>query len=132
MVVDQLTERRVHRRFVHARLLYVTADAEQLGAAVLLWTELGEPLRAVEDDQRHVAERFDVVHRGRAVVQPLDGWERRLQPRLRARPCERFDERRLLARLVRAGAAVHEDVALEAAAEDVLPEVAGLVGLLEL
>ena len=53
-------------------------------------------------------------------------------PRLRALALERLDERRLLARFVGAGAAVHVDVAVEAAAEDVLAEVAGLVGLVDL
>ena len=131
VAVDQLAQRRVHRRFVDARPLHVAADAEQLRAAVLLRTERGEPLRAVQDDERHVAERLDVVHRGRALIEAGDGRERRLDARLRALAFERFDERRLLARLVGAGAAVHVDVAVEAAAEDVLAEEPGLVGLLD-
>ena len=89
----------------------------------------GEPLRAVQHDQRHVAERLDVVHRRRAVVETFDRRKRRLQARLRALAFERLDERRLLARFVGAGAAMHVDVAVEAAAVDVLAEVPGLIGL---
>ena len=66
---DQLAQRRVHRRLVDARPLHVAADAEQLRSAVLLRSERREPLRAVEDDQRHVAERLDVVHRRRALIE---------------------------------------------------------------
>ncbi len=69
VVVDQLVQRRLHRRFVHARLLHVAADAEQLRPAVLLGAERGEPLGAVQQDRRQVAERLDVVDRGRAVVE---------------------------------------------------------------
>jgi hypothetical protein len=47
-------------------------------------------------------------------------------------PFERFDQRRLFTRLVGAGAAVNVDVAVEAAAEDVLAEISGGVGLLQL
>ena len=36
LAVDQLAQRRVHRRFVDARALHVAADAEQLRPAVLL------------------------------------------------------------------------------------------------
>ena len=124
---DQLTQRRVHRRFVHARPLDLTADAEQLGSAVLLRAQLGEPLRPIQDDERHVAERLDIVHRGRALIEARDRWKRRLDARLRALAFERFDERRFLAGFVRAGAAMHVDVAIEAAAQDVLAEIPGLV-----
>ena len=46
-VVDQLAQRRLHRRFEDARLLHVAADAVQLRAAVLLGAERREPLGAV-------------------------------------------------------------------------------------
>ena len=64
---DQLLQRRLHRRFEDAGLLDVAADAEQLRPAVLLGTERGEPLGAVQQDRRQVAERLDVVDRGRAL-----------------------------------------------------------------
>ena len=68
-IEDQLLDRRVHRRFVGAGLLHVAADAIELRPAVFLRSELGEPLRAVHQDRRQVAERLDVVDRRRAVVE---------------------------------------------------------------
>ena len=85
-----------------------------------------------QHDGRYVAQRLDVVDRRRTLVQPGDRRKGRLQPRLRALALERLDERRLLARLVCAGATVHEDVAVEPAAEDVLAEISGRIGLLDL
>ena len=131
LAVDQLAQRRVHRRFVHAGPLHVAADAIELRAAILFGAEAGKPLGTVEDDQRNVAERLDVVHGGRALIQTGDSRERRLDARLRALALERLDERRLLACFVRAGAAMHVDVAVETAAEDVLPEEPGAIGLLD-
>ena len=114
VAVDQLAQRDVHRRFVHAGRLHVAADAVQLRAAVLLGAEAGVPLRALRDDQRHIAERLDVVHRRRLAVEADDRRKRRLVARLRALAFERFEQRGLFARLVGAGAAVDEDVAVEA------------------
>ena len=131
LAVDELLERDVHRRLVGARPLDVSADAEELRPAVLLRANLREPLGAPLDDERHVAERFDVVDRRRAAVEAGDRRERRLEPRLRALALERLDERGLFAGLVRAGAAVHEHVAVEAAAIDVLAEMTGLVGVVD-
>ena len=84
------------------------------------------PLRTIE---RYVAERLDVVHRGRAVVQPFDRGKRRLDPGLGALPLERFDERGFFAGFVGAGAAMDEDVAVEAAAVNVLPQMPGPIRL---
>ena len=80
----------------------------------------GEPLRAVEDDERHVAQRLDVVDGGRTLIETRDRRERRLDARLRSFPFERFDQRCLLPGFVRTGTPVHVDVAVETAAEDVL------------
>ena len=57
------------------------------------------------------------------LYRPDDGRERRLDARLRALPFQRLDERRLLSGFVRAGAAMNDDVAVEAGAEDVLADV---------
>ena len=132
VVVDQLAQRRIHRRFVHARLLHMPADAIELRAAVLLGTKLRKPLRTIQQDERHVAERLDVIDRRRALIKALDGRKRRLEPRLRALSFERFDECGFFTRLIRTGATMNEHVAIESAAEDVLPEIAGRVRLLEL
>ena len=61
------------------------------------------------EDARRRRDRLDVVHRGRRGIQPGDGGERRLRPRLAALALERLEERRLLAADVRARAAVDDD-----------------------
>ena len=62
-------------------------------------------------------------------VEAGDRRERRAQPRLAAAALERVEQRRLLAADVGAGAGVHDDLEVEAGAEDVLAEVARLVRL---
>ena len=129
--VDELAQRDVHRRFVDARPPDVARHAVELRPAVLLRPERREPLRAVSQDERHVGERLDVVHGGRTVVEADDGRKRRLVARLRALAFERFEQRRLFARFVRARAAMDEDVAVEARSENVLAEESARVGLVD-
>ena len=102
----------------------MAADAEQFRAAVFFGTDAAEPLGSVLDDERHVAQRLDVVHGRRAAPQPLDSREWRLDARLRAFALERFNQRCFLARLVGAGAPMDVDLAIEAGAENVLPDAA--------
>ena len=125
VVVDQLAQRHLHRRLEHAGPLDLAAHAEQLRPAVLLGPERREPLGAAGHHQRRVAQRLDVVDRRRAAPQAGHGRERRLEARLRALALERVEQRRLLAGLVGAGAAVQVDLAVPAAAEDVRADVAG-------
>src|SRR5207342_1158369 len=84
LAVDQLAQRRVHRRLVDTGALDVPADAKELRAAVLFGTHAGKPFGAVQHDERYVAERLDVVHRGRLLIQAGDRREGRLDARLRA------------------------------------------------
>src|SRR5205085_3291077 len=100
----------------------MSADAEQLGPAVLFGPERGEPLRAIQHDWRQVAQRFDVIDRGGLVIETGDRGKRRFDTRLRALALERFNQRRLFPRLVRAGSAMNDDVAVEAGTEDVLAD----------
>src|SRR5262245_48968974 len=92
-VVDQVTKRHIHRGFVRARTRDMPADAKQFRTAILLRSNLREPLWTVLDDQRHVTERLDVVDSGRTAPQPFHCWKRRLDAWLRALAFERFDER---------------------------------------
>jgi hypothetical protein len=66
------------------------------------------------------------------LIQARDGRKGRLDPRLRPLAFERFDECRLFPGFIGARAAVHVDVAVESAAEDVPAKIAGLVRLLDL
>src|SRR5205807_9633908 len=81
------------------------------------------------DDERHVAQRLDVVDGGRLAVETDHRRERRLVARLRALAFERLEERGLLARFVCAGAAMDVDVAVEPGAEDVLAQQSARVRL---
>ena len=80
---------------------------------------------------RHVAERLHVVDDSGLSVQTFDGRKRRLEARLPAKPLERLDERGLLSADVRTCAAMHDDVAIETAAQDVLADVPARPGLLD-
>ena len=65
---------------------------------------------AIQDDVRHVRQRLDVVDHGRLAEEPGVHRERRLVARLAAPPFDRFEDRRLFAADVGAGAAADLDV----------------------
>ena len=71
---------------------------------------------------------LDVVDRGRAAVDARAGRERRLQPRLALLALQAFQQRRLVAADVGAGAVVDVDVEVPAV-DVVLADQLGLVGL---
>src|SRR5262249_20297315 len=121
----------VHRPFVDAGPLHVAADAVQLRSAVFLRPERRVPLGAFRDDERHIAERLDVVHRRRLVVETDYRGKRRLVTRLGAFAFERLEQRGFFAGLIRAGTAMHEDVAVEPGAEDVFPQEPTRIGLVD-
>ena len=110
-------------------LLDVAADRDELRAGRVLHADLGVALGAELDDVRQRRQRLDVVDQRRALVEALVGGERRLQARVAAFALERVEQAGLLAADVGAGAAVQDERAVEARAEDVAAEVAGLVGL---
>src|SRR5262252_9120260 len=130
-IFDQLAKRDVHRRFVDARPLDMSADAVELRAAVLFRAESREPLGAFGDDEGHVAEGLDVVDGRRLVIEADDGGKRRLVARLGALAFKRLEERGLFAGLIGTGPAVHEDIAVEPGAEDVPAEEPARVGLVD-
>ena len=131
LLLEQLADRRAELHLVVAGAVDVAAAAEHPCPRALLGAERLEPLAAALDDVRHVAQRLDVVHDGRLAVEALDRRERRLEPRLTAKPLQRLDQGRLLTADVCARAAVDDDVAVETAAEDVLADVAAGARLLD-
>ena len=128
--LEELAHGDAVRRLVLTRACHVTGQAEEPDALGLLGAERREPVRAVLEDGCDLRDRLHVVDRGRAGIQARDRRERRTQPRLAAAPLEGVQPGRLLAADVGARAGVHRDVEVEAAAEDVLAEVARLVRLL--
>ena len=122
--VDQVAERHAELDLVVAGLVHVARHREDARAGRAVDAELGVLLAAHLHDVRHRRQRLDVVDDGRLRVEALDRGERRPDARHAALALERLEQRGLLAADVRARAAVHDDVAVEAGAEDVLAEEA--------
>ena len=129
--VDDVAHGHAQLDLVVAGLLHVARDRDDLGAGRLAHAQALEPLGAVLDDQRRVAQRLDVVDQRRPLVEALVGGERRLQARVAALALERVEQRGLLAADVGALAAVDHEVEGVLGAEDALAEVALGVGLLD-
>ena len=123
--LDQVAQRRPELDLVDARPRHVAGQAEELRSGRAVGADPGERLAALEHDERHVGQRLDVVDDGRLAEQADLDRERRLVARLAALALDRFEERRLLAADVGAGAAPELDVEGEARAEDVAAEEAG-------
>ena len=112
-------------------LLDVAGDLEQLGAGVVGLAERGEPRRAAAQDVgRRPRCDLDVVDGGRRAVEADVGRERRLQARHALLALEAFQQRRLLAADVGAGAVVDDEVEVPAV-DVVLADQLGRVGLVD-
>ena len=125
-VVEQLAEGGLAGfDLVETRTLHQAADAPDVRAAVAGDADLGE-LRAAEGEHvLHLRHRLRVVDDGRAVVEAEDGREiRGLDARVAALAFEGLDQAGLFAADVAAAAAVDDDFAGVARAEDVLAEEA--------
>ena len=92
--------------------------------------EAGEPAGAAAQDVGRDGDRLDVVDRRRAAVEAHIGRERRLQPRHALLALEAFEQRRLLAADIGAGAVVDDEVEIPAV-DVVLADEAGVVGLVD-
>ena len=117
--VEQLAQGDAERRFVLAGPRHVAGqrvEREALATSRCRSRNHSTPLSTMAGTLR---DRLDVVDDGRAGVEAGDGRERRAQPRLAAIALERVEQRRLLAADVGARAGVHDDVEVEAGAEDV-------------
>ena len=125
LFLEELTDWCSQEHLVGAGTIDVPAAAEEACSGAALRTQRFEPCTAPLHDVRQVAQRLHVVDDGRLAIQPLHRGEGRLQARLPTETLERIDERCLLAADVRAGATMHDHVTVEAAAEDVLADVAG-------
>lgn len=79
MLLDELPHGDAQLLLYSYRVVDVAADAEQLGAVVVLAAEAGEPLRAPPQDCGGNSYCFDVCHGGGASPEAHIGWERRLE-----------------------------------------------------
>ena len=117
------------RQFIQARALDPTAQTEDAKARALLGAELFVPGRALLDDVRHIADGLDVVDHGGLAIEAFDGREGRLKAWMAAIPFQRSQQRRLFAALVRASAAMDDDVQFVRRAKQVLAQEAPGPGL---
>src|SRR5713226_3704942 len=129
--VDELLHVHPQRNFVNARLVDVAGDAQHTCAAVSGRAAAGVFLAAFENDGRNGAERFDVINDRRAAVEADDGREGRFNARIAALAFERFHERGFFATFVGTRAGVHDQIKIEAGAEDIVAEVVARIGFVE-
>ncbi len=113
-LLQQLGDGDAERELVDARLVAVAGDAEQLEAGGLRVPIDLNHSAPFGQDAATAGERLDVVDDGRLADEPGVHRERRPVARLAAVAFERFDERRLLAADVGAGAHPDLDVEIEA------------------
>ena len=131
VLLDELLERDGHLLLHRAGIVDVAADAEELGAAVVLATEASEPAStAAQDGGRH-RNRLDVGHSGGAAVQADVRRERRLETRLTRLALQTLNQTSLLAADVGAVAARHIHVHVPTGARSVLAEHSLCVRLLD-
>src|SRR5690606_9338875 len=83
---------------------------------------------ALANDGRHVAQGLDVVDAGRFAPDADSSREGRLGARVGATAFQRVDQRGFFAANVATGAGVHEQLEIEAAAEDVTAQQTGSLG----
>src|SRR5690606_36615891 len=128
---DQLAQRDSHLLLDIARIVDVPGDAEQLGAGVLRPAKRGPPVDAAPQDGRRNGNGLDIVDRGRTAVEAARRREGRLEARLALLAFETFEQRRLFAADIGAGAAMQIDVVVEPRSAGVAADQAGLVRLVD-
>src|SRR5262245_66154500 len=107
----------------------MSREAEEPGAAVLGRAQRGEGGPAVANDRWHGAKRFHGVQDGGTLERSRDGRERRADARHTALAFERFQQRRLLAHFVRAGAGLRIAVEIKIRPAQIFPEISTVVRL---
>ena len=128
MALDQLPEWNPHGFFDVAGTLDMAGNAEQLGADIIGPADGGEPGSTPPQNIRRHRDRFNIVDRGRATVEADIGREWRLQPRHALLAFEAFQQRRLFAADIGAGAVRHVKVERKTV-DIVLADQLGLIGL---
>jgi hypothetical protein len=113
--VQKLPDRMAVGVFVDPRVEAVAADAEQLGAVAALRAHVVEPLRALVENARGMAEGLHIVDHGRiAEIAPIDR-EGRAGLRFARQPFAGTDQGAFLAADIGAGAHLDTDIEIEPA-----------------
>ena len=131
VLLDELAEGDGHALLYDDGVLHVAGDGEQLGAAVVLVTERGEPVGTTTEDGGTDGDGLDVGDGGGAAEDADAGGERRLETGLALSALEALDEGRLLSADVGARSAVEEDVEVVSRSAGVATDEAGGVGLVD-
>ena len=117
---------------VVTRLLHIAAQTDDAGAGVVGRAQLGVLGRPHEHDVLHVTQRLDVVHDGRAHVEPQDRREvRRLDPGVSPLAFEGFDQTGFLATNIGAGTAMHVNLQIVTRAQNILSQKTRCPGFLK-
>src|SRR6266851_2192660 len=129
--VDELLHVHPERDFVNARLTDVSGNAQHARAAVPGRAAAGVFLAAFENNGRHSAKRFNVVDDGWASVETDNGREGRLDARIASLAFERFHQSGFFAAFVGARTGVHDQIKIEARAEDIVAQVVARIRFVE-
>ena len=94
--VDDLAQGGSHRHLDEAGVVHLAGQREDLRPLAALGADPAVPVAALEDDQRDVRQRLDVVDVGRLALVAPHGGERRARARHPALALERGDQGRFL------------------------------------
>lgn len=97
MLLDQLTHGDAQLLLDCHRVVHMPADAEELGAVVVLAAKARKPLRASPQDGWSDSHCFDISHGGRTAPEADIGWEGWLEPWLPLLALQALDQCCLLA-----------------------------------
>ena len=131
VLLDELPEGDGHTLLDDDGVLHVAGDGEQLGAAVVLVTERGEPVGTATEDGGTDGDGLDVGDGGGTAEDADTGGERRLETGLALSALQTLNEGRLLSADVGACSTVEEDVKVIARSTGVATDEAGGVGLVD-
>ncbi len=130
IMVDQLAQGDAHLLLDIARLVHVAGEAEQLGAGIVGAAERGEPGGAATQNVGDDGDGLDIVDGGRRAIEPDIGGEWRLEARHALLAFEAFEQRRLLAADIGAGAVMQIEIEVPAV-DVVLADQLGVIGLVD-
>src|SRR6516165_9221010 len=131
MPFDQLAQRYAHGFFYIARRIYMAGQAEDLGAGISRPANPGKPGCPASQDLRNHRDRFNIVDRAGAPVEPDLGREGGFQARLTFASFETFEKAGLLAADVCTCPAVQVEIKAIAGAAGVLPDQPRGIGLVD-
>src|SRR4051794_27449460 len=130
MPLDQFAQRNAHRLLDIAWPLDMTGDTKELRARIVGAPDAGKPRGTASQYVRHLRNRLDVVHRGRAAIESHIGRERRLEARLALLALETFEQCGFFTANIGAGTMMDVEIEIPAVPV-VLADELRLIGLVD-